>query len=115
MADKETVQEPENVEAVREIALLSSYPDASARLGRLEEVQCTATLDDIAEWAKVKNKHTVIKGDGVEIDKDRNRLDIRNRVRTRFGLPEVDSSGQTVAESSFFGGFSGSVRKNISW
>src|SRR5215204_3718925 len=85
---------PEEIEAVREIALLYSYEQTEQLINGqpeiadsgLNDAQWAATLADVAEWAKVKNKHTRIDGDGVKIDKDRNRLDITNRVRLRLGL-----------------------------
>ena len=109
-------QESNDVEAVREIALLQSYSDARDRLAALEQVQWDRTRDDIAAWNEVKNKHTKIKSDGVDIDKERDRLDITNRVRRRLELPDVDSNGQLVSSNDIgFLGFTGTVRKDITW
>lgn len=89
---------PEQIERVREIIGYSSYDGAAALCSRLNPVQETETIADIALWAKVRDKHTLIKGDGVDIDKGRNRLSIINRVRRRLGLSAVES--ETELESS---------------
>lgn len=91
---------PEEIESVREIARLSSYADSESRISSLNDAQWAATRADITEWAKVKNKHTIIDGSGVKIDKDRNRLDITNRVRQRFGLSELDKYGTNLDSQS---------------
>ena len=90
---------PAQIEDIREIALLDSYDYAANLCARLNAVQETATVADIAEWQKVRNKFTLIKGDGVDIDKSRNRLGIINRVRRRLGLPGLDSEAETSANA----------------
>ena len=87
----------EQFETLREIALLSSITDAQFYVSGLTQAQWAATLEDLTEWAKVKNKHVQVKGGkfGVVINKNDNRLDIRNRVRGRFGLSQVDAEGRT--------------------
>lgn len=92
---------PAQIETVREIAHLSNRTDAAFYLGRLNDAEWNATVEDIAEWAKVKNKHTVIKGGGVEINKSQNRLDVTNRVRGRFGLKSLDENGRVVQDAAF--------------
>lgn len=89
------------IEEAREVAHLVNVTDADFYLKRLTQAQWDATLDDLTEWAKVKNKHTRIKGDGMEIDKSRNRLDITNRVRGRFGLRDLDTDGRVVSDYDF--------------
>lgn len=81
---------PEQIEAVQEIAQLYSFEQSKTLLGKLNDAQWAATLADLEEWAKVKNKHTIIKGGGVEINKDRNRLDITIRLRRRLQVYPVD-------------------------
>jgi hypothetical protein len=83
--------DPEKIEIVREIIGLSSYSTTETLTGKLEEVQIARTEVDIIEWEKVRNKFTQIEGgrSGVKIDKNDNRLAIRNRVRERLGLPVV--------------------------
>lgn len=90
------VPEADHIEKVREIAHLANRTDAEFYLNRLNQAEWDATLLDITEWGRVKNKHTIIRGDGVEIDKSVNRLDITNRVRGRFGLKELDAAGRVV-------------------
>lgn len=92
----------EQIEAVREIALLYSYAQTETLVEALNDASWAATIADIAEWARVKNKHARIKGDGVEINKDDNRLDITNRVRRRLGL--FPSSSSSSAGDSGPGG-----------
>lgn len=92
---------PAQIESVREIAHLSNRTDAAFYLGRLNVAEWNATVEDIAAWAKVKNQHTIIKGGGVEINKSRNRLDITNRVRRRFGLKDLDENGRVVKDADF--------------
>lgn len=85
------------IETVREIAQLYSFAQSAALINGLNDVQWTATIADITAWNAVKNKHTQIKGDGVDINKDRNRLDITMRVRRRLGIfpaePVAESAG----------------------
>lgn len=81
----------EQIERVREIIGYTSYDGAAALCSRLNAVQETETVADIAQWATVRDKHTLIKGDGADIDKSRNRLSIINRVRRRLGLSAVES------------------------
>lgn len=102
------------VEKVREIVNVSSFAEVKARVDSLNASAWADTVEDIAEWEKVKNKHTKIKGDGVEIDKSDNRLAIRNRVRVRLGYPEVDEHGQTKESTVFFSP-SCTVSKNVTW
>lgn len=90
---------PEQIERVREIIGYTSYDATAALCSRLNAVQETETIADIAEWAKVRNKFTLIKGDGVDIDKARNRLGIINRVRTRLGLSGVESEAELNSTS----------------
>lgn len=91
----------QQIETVREIAHLSSFKDTEFYLNRLNGAEWNATIQDIAEWAKVKNKHTIIKSKGLDIDTSRNRLDITNRVRRRFGLSELDENGQVRKDWDF--------------
>lgn len=91
------------IESVREIALLSIFAEAESKINALNDSQWAATVADIAEWAKVKNKFTKIEGgrSGVVIDKEDNRLGIRNRVRVRLGLVEVDENGKMRGNEDF--------------
>lgn len=81
------------VEQVREIIGLASLEATAELAARLTVVQIERTAADIAEWEKVRNKFTRIEGgrSGVKIDKEDNRLAIRNRVRERLGLAQVAS------------------------
>lgn len=82
----------EQIEAVREIALLYSFAQAEELTNKLNNASWMATIADLAAWAPLKNDHTRIEGDGVKIDNDRNRLDITNRLRLRLGLNPVESA-----------------------
>lgn len=95
----------EQIESVREIARLSSFVDTETKVSSLKNAQWAATLADITEWNKVKNKFTKFQGgrSGVVIDKSDNRLEIRNRVRTRLGLAEVDEYGKEIGcDTTYF-------------
>ncbi len=84
------------IEAVRNIALLNSFDYAATLIDGLKQAQWDAMLSDLTAWETVKNDYTIIKGDGVDINSGRDRLDITNRVRRRLGLNGVDESGNAV-------------------
>lgn len=86
------------IETVREIVNISSVAETETRIETISDEAWTATIADITEWNKVKNKFTNLSGgpSGVDIDKSRNRLGLRNRVRVRLGLAEVDSYGSDI-------------------
>jgi hypothetical protein len=90
--------EPLQIERVREIIGFASYDATAALLSRLNAVQESETAADVTAWNLVRDKHTIIKGEGVEINKSTNRLSIINRVRRRLGLSAVDN--ETLLESS---------------
>lgn len=90
------VPDAEKIETVREIVNVSSAAEVAGRIAVISQAAWTATLNDVTEWSRLKNKHSVIKGDGILIDKSVNRLDIRNRLRVRLGYPEVNASGQVI-------------------
>lgn len=93
---------PAQVEDVREIALLESFAQAETLCSRLNDVQETATVEDIAEWQKIKNKFNRLAGGklGFYSDKDPKRLAITNRVRRRLGLSGVNSEEDANSASS---------------
>lgn len=92
---------PEQIEIVREIIGFTSFSATQTLVEKLEEVQIPRTEADILEWEKVRGKFARIDGgrSGVKIDKDDNRLAIRNRVRTRLGLSEAASLTETENSS----------------
>lgn len=96
-----TAPSPEQVDAVQEIAQLYSFDQTENLLGILNDAQWAATLADITEWGKVKNKHTIIKGNGVEINKDRNRLDITIRLRRRLKVYPADPNELNAGGGSY--------------
>lgn len=93
--------QPAQIEDVREIALLDSYAYAQTLCGRLNAVQETATVADIAEWQKVKNKFNKLAGGKLAFysDKEPKRLAITNRVRRRLGLSGLDSEEDANSRS----------------
>lgn len=80
--------EPEQIERVREIIGCPSFEATETLAGNLNVVQEAATVSDIAEWNKIRNKFSYLDGGklGLKTDKDPKRLAIRNRVRERLGL-----------------------------
>lgn len=78
------------VETVREITGERSFTAVSGLCAALNASQEAATVLDIAEWQAVKSKYLKITGgkSGVDLDFDRNREAIRDRVRTRLDLPD---------------------------
>jgi uncharacterized protein YuzE len=88
----------QQIERVREIIGFTSFDATAALCSRLNAVQETETAGDITAWQLVRDKHTIIKGDGVEINKASNRLAIINRVRRRLGLSSVED--ETMLELS---------------
>lgn len=111
MADFEPTDEQLNT--VRDMARLSSSAEAASRLGAINAAEWQSVVEDIALWNRLKNKNALIKGDGVDIDKGRDRLEVRNRVRGLFQLPELDENGneKTCHQALFFGTFS--VKKKV--
>lgn len=106
----------EQIESVPEIARLASYAEAESKINVLNDAQWAATISDITEWAKIKNKFTRIEGgrSGVFLNKEDNRLAICNRVRIRLGLPEIDEYGMPRGgESIIFS--SCSVKTKAGW
>lgn len=87
------------IEDIREIALLDSYDYAAGLCSRLNAVQETATIADIAEWQKVKNRFNKLAGGklGFYSDKEPKRLAITNRVRRRLGLSGINSEADANA------------------
>lgn len=104
----------DQIEKVRQIANVASFGEVEIRVNNLNQSAWNETVNDIAEWAKVKNKHTRIEGDGVKIDKGDNRLDIRNQVRVRLGYEEVDKSGK-IPDGMLLFFPSVAVKKQIVW
>jgi hypothetical protein len=105
------------IEKVRQIVNVASFSEVEARVRALNDAAWDETVEDIIEWMKIRNKFGGLSGGrfGIVSNKEGFRLEIRNRVRTRLGYPEVDANGQVQAETGilFFG--SSSVKKNIVW
>lgn len=79
------------IERVREIIDYQSYSATSTLVSLLNAAQESATVDDIDQWETAREKYTEIKAGllGANIDPEKEKLDIRNRVRVRLGLSRV--------------------------
>lgn len=87
------------IETVREIADETSYGDVEIACGELNTAQEAAMVNDVEEWETVRSKHLKIAGgsDGVDMDFQRNRQAIQQRVRTRLGFSVTPPTVFTVA------------------
>lgn len=85
---------PLQIERVREIIGYRSYSAVATLMLGLNTVQETETISDIADWELIRKKNTrITRVDTIylDIDKDRDRLAIINRIRLRLGLSRIES------------------------
>lgn len=91
---------PAQIEEVRELSRVSSYSEIEARINLLSDAGWAATINDLTEYSAVKNDFENIKIDGVEINPERTKLAICNRVRVRLGLSEINENGDLLSGSA---------------
>ena len=62
--------------------------DITIYAGYLTDEQVTSIQADIVTWATIRDKHLRVKGgkDGIDLDNERKREAIRQRVRKQLGL-----------------------------
>ena len=91
------------IERVREITRLQSYPDAETLVNLLNDAQWGNTLEDVSEWESVRDKYTAIKGGLLGANKDPadRKLAITNRVRERLGLEPLNKRGMVSGSTAF--------------
>jgi hypothetical protein len=79
------------IEQVREVIDYTSLTATTVLCASLTAEQETATVTDLDLWDTVKDDNTRIEKGllGANIDPEVQRLQIRNRVRVRLGLPRI--------------------------
>lgn len=85
------------IESVREMVADKSYSTIESLCTEflINSAIESAMSDDIDEWDRLKNKHVKLSGgsDGIDVDNERARSALKNRVRRRLGLPSSGSTG----------------------
>jgi len=83
--------------------------EALPRLLVLTPEEESLLSDDIDTWEGIQNSHVIYKGDGVDFNNKRKRIEIFYRVRTMLGLPFIPYDFDVV------GGYSMNVGHTVRW
>ena len=80
------------VERVREICGLKTYTEAESLTGVLNQVQRQATRADIATFDAIRDGTVALDGgrDGVNYSQQRDKEEVRQRLRLRLGLDAIN-------------------------
>lgn len=83
------------LESVREMVGDKTYATVESLAEEMNAAQEAAMIEDVDEWERVKFKGISLEGgkDGIDLDFDRNRRMLRDRVRRRLGLSGLPIGG----------------------
>ena len=88
--------QPNEIEQVREICRIVSFSEIEKKVISLSEVGWSATLSDLTEYTKVKNKFYQTSND-IPIEYREKRLAVTNRIRVRLGYSEINENGDLLS------------------
>ena len=83
----------DQIAEVREIAQIRDFQTAADLVNSLNDADWARGLAALAEWTRIHRKHVRFKGKGVDLDNERERLQIINEMRVLLGLPPIGLEG----------------------
>lgn len=84
------------IEEVRVICRVISFSEIETKVNALSQAGWDATVSDLSEYAKVKNKFYQTSAD-IPLEYAEKRLAVANRIRVRLGYSEINENGDSLS------------------